>query len=125
MKEEEIIWHEENWSRGKNTIKSMCHSGRTSKITNRLYWQGPWGDYGYDNYNNDKRSWKTNRKNQYHIKKVLPEKKRKPREREHWRDKRNISWLGVGYYKLLRLKQLKRKEYISYSWMIFTVHLEF
>ena len=49
-----------------------------------------------ENYRNAK-GWKQHRKAQYRIKKVHKNKKRKPREKEHWRDKKHYHGWKFGF----------------------------
>lgn len=87
MKEQEIEWFEENWNRGKSGRKAEFNP-RVWKLRNDI-WDEPFeGGMSNENYRNARR-WKQHRKAQYRIKKVHTEKKRKPREKEHWRYKKH------------------------------------
>jgi hypothetical protein len=89
MTEEEIEWYEENWHNGKS-LKKRTTNRREYKSVHVSWWVD-W-DRGPKYYWNDQRCWKTKRKTHYKLPKVKKEKKRKVREKEHWRFKENYSY---------------------------------
>lgn len=111
MKEKEIEWFENNWNRGKSGRKAQSH-GRVWKLTDDIWnehWEGGKNEYYY----NDARCWKSIRKNQYHIKKVLPKKNRKLKEREHWRFKQSChSWHYRNYHQNKSVKLRNEKKLV-------------
>lgn len=93
MTEEELDWFEENWNKGKNGRKAESHR-RVWKLTDNIYDEPYEGRMSNPNFRNQK-CWKKKRKTHYLIKKVHEPKKRKPKEREHWRYKK--PYHGYGY----------------------------
>ncbi len=112
MKEEEIIWYEENWNRHKTGRKAVTH-GRVWKLTNNI-WNEPY-EGGMSNMSfRNCRCWKKKRKTHYLIKPVKVEKTRKPKEREHWRYKK--PYHSCSYRSFIWNRYIKQKRYASYSW---------
>jgi hypothetical protein len=85
LTEEELYWYEENALRGKNGRDAISHRRSWKLYLDR--WDFDDGDQ--NKYKSDIKCWKRNRKTHYRIKKVHSDKKRKSKEKEHWRYKCN------------------------------------
>lgn len=109
MKEEEIIWYEENWNRHKTGRKAESHR-RVWKLTNDIWDETFEGGRSNMSFRNCK-CWKKKRKTHYLIKPVLVEKIRKPKEKEHWRYKKICH--TTLYYNLVYHRMRKQKLYYS------------
>jgi len=107
MTTEELEWFEENWNRGKTGRKAISHSREW-----KLHPLEPWGDHWDSYYYWDCNCWKSQRKTQYRIPKPKKHKKRKPREKEHWRFKKNHHTYEYHHH-LYREAWLKRKQWFD------------
>lgn len=123
MKEEEIIWHEENWNRHKTGRKAESHR-RVWKLTNDIWDEKFEGCMSSMNCRNC-RCWKKKRKTHYLVKPVLAEKTRKPKEKEHWRYKVHMHTWAYNYQHRMRRRIRRLKEYDSYTWDTFYSALGF
>ena len=102
MTEEEIEWYEDNWNRSKTGREAESH-GRVWKLTNDIWDEPREGEMNSANFRNCK-CWKKKRKDHYIVKKILKVKKRKPEEKEHWRQKRALYWWNYREISLGKLK---------------------
>jgi len=96
MEESELEWFEDNWNRGKCARKAISYR-RTWKL-----FHDRWDDEAPSEYYGDHRCWKSTRKTHYQVKKIHKVKRRKPKEREHWRYKCHLTYSclrSLGFYK--------------------------
>lgn len=96
--EEDFEYYEENWNKHKIGRKAISN-GREWKL-----FVNAWDLYDGYQWKDNLKCWKSHRKTHYRIKKVHENKKRKPKEREHWRYNKN-----VHSYKVIRQEYLRQK----------------
>jgi hypothetical protein len=85
LTEEDYDWYELHPLFGKNGRDDICHARSWKLYLDR--WD--FDDSGSNKYKSDYNCWKRHRKTHYRIKKVHTDKKRRSKEKEHWRSKKD------------------------------------